>query len=82
MAHHIFQLESELNVAGRKDRVRYLGKYNDRISYEVFTIFSGNAVAPARHLAEVKPSGRHSIAYRKQSVAVSAKFLTPSVSSR
>jgi hypothetical protein len=50
---------------------RYLGKNNDLIScHEVFAIFSGNFVAPARHLAVIKPSGRHIIAYRKQSVTV------------
>ena len=79
------QCQAKLNVAptGRKDRVRYLGKNNDRIScHEVFTILTGDPEAPARHLAEVKPSGRHSVAYRKQLLAVSAKFHTPSVSSR
>jgi hypothetical protein len=77
------QREAKLNVAptGRKDRVLDFGKNNDRIScHEIFTIVSGDPETPARLLAEVKPSGRHGGAYRKQLLAVSAKFHTPSVS--
>src|SRR6516165_4596833 len=52
---HTFALGQYVAPTSRKDRVRYLGKNNDRISCrEIFTILSGDPAAPARHLAEVK----------------------------
>src|SRR5271165_7669998 len=69
------QCQAKLNVAssGGKDGVRPLGENDDRISgHEVFTICSGDPRAPFRFLAEVKPSGGHGVAYRKQLLAVCA----------
>ena len=77
------QAEFHVAPAGRQDGIGSLGKNNDRIGGdEIFTICAGNPGAPFRLPSEVKPSGRHSVAYRKQLLAVSAQFHTASVSGR